>query len=239
MALMEWEFTEGPGNEGQFMATGKVIETLRRHLARNEVDEAVSLYETCVQQTVGQELWQEFTSASTPMRKAIANLFYRSRDYQRAGNACEQLGEWSAAAKAYAAAHHWTKAAECIHKTGDAVRAARMYQQGGEARRAAELYYEANRLPEAAEALEVSGDLVGAGQMFVRAKDKARAAHVLSRVGIQEPRFLQAVGLLTELAGGSEPTRYRGPSSVGGGISESSESATARTPRSRIASASC
>ena len=198
MALMEWEFTEGPDNEGQFMATGKVIETLRRHLGRNEIDEAVTLYETCVQETVGQAIWQEFESASTSMKKAIANLFYRSRDYQRAGEACEQLGEWSAAAKAFAAAHNWPKAAQCAGKTGDPMQAAKMYEKGGEARRAAELYYEANRLPEAAAALEIAQDLVGAGQLFLRAGDHRRAVHVLARVNMRDPRFLQAIGMLSE-----------------------------------------
>lgn len=199
MALMEWEFTEGPDNEGQFMATGKVIETLRRHLARKEIDEAVALYETCVQETVGQELWQEFESASTPTKKAIANLFFRSRDYARAGQACEQLGEWAAAGRAYGAAHNWTKAAECVQKTGERVRAAQMYLKGGVARKAAELFYESNRLPEAAEALEMSQDLVGSGQLFMRAGDPKRAADVLSRVTMQDPRFLQAVGMLSEV----------------------------------------
>ncbi len=199
MALMEWEFTEGPGNEGQFLATGKVIETLRRHLAKNEIDEAVTLYETCVQETVGEELWQEFVSASTPTRKAIANLFYRSRDYQRAGEACEQLGEWPAAARAYAAAYNWSKAAECLSKAGEPMRAAKMYEKGGEPRRAAELYFEAEQYPQAAEALELSGDLVGAGQLFVRAGEPARAAQALSRVSPQDARFMQALALLADV----------------------------------------
>ena len=181
------------------MATGKVIETLRRHLARNEIEEAVSLYETCVQQSVGQELWQEFTTASKPTKKAIANLFYRSRDYQRAGQACEQLGEWTAAAKAYGAAHEWAKAAACAQKTGDRLRAAEMYQKGGELRRAAELYYEAERFSEAAEALELAGDLVGAGQLFVRANQAQRAIQALGRVTAQDARFMPAVGLLADL----------------------------------------
>ncbi|MEL7371121.1 MAG: cyclic nucleotide-binding domain-containing protein, partial [Myxococcota bacterium] len=199
MALMEWEFTSGPDNEGQFMATGKVIETLRRHLARNEIDEAVTLYETCVQETVGQELWQEFISASTPMKKAIANLFYRSRDYRRSAVACEQLGEWGAAARAHAAAYDWGKAAECMKKGGDPVRAAEMLAKGGQPKRAAELYYEAKRLPEAAAALEMAQDFIGAGQLFVRAGNPQRAAQALSRVAMQDPRYMQSLALLSEV----------------------------------------
>ncbi|MEM7677594.1 MAG: cyclic nucleotide-binding domain-containing protein, partial [Myxococcota bacterium] len=202
MALMEWEFTSGPDNEGQFMATGKVIETLRRHLARGEIDEAVTLYETCVQETVGQELWQEFTSASTPLKKAIANLFYRARDYRRAAIACEQLGEWGAAARAHAAAYDWIKAAECMKKGGDPIRAAEMLTKGGQPRLAAQLYYEANRLPEAAAALEAAQDFAGAGQLFVRAKNLQRAAQALSRVGMQDPRYLTSLAQLSEVLAG-------------------------------------
>ena len=234
MALMEWEFSEGSGDEGQFMPTGKVIETLRRHLARNEVDEAVALYETCVQQTVGHELWQEFSTASTPMRKAIANLFYRARDYQRAGDACEQLQEWSAAARAYDADHDWIKAAECVQQTGDVARAARMYQQGGQAKKAAELYYKANLLPDAAEALEIAGELVGAGQLFLRAGDRQRAAHALARVTLQDPRFLKAVGMLAELL-----VQMKRPDlaiqRLSGVVFRTNPFKTGPTPRSRIA----
>lgn len=199
MALMEWEFTEGPDSDGQFIATGKVIEQLRRHLARNEVDAAVTLYESCLQETVGKELWQEFLSASSSTRKAIANLFYRARDYQRAALACEELGEWGAAAKAHAASYDYKAAGRCLTKKGDMYGAAQMLEKAGELRPAAELYYREKRIPEAAAALEKAGDPLGAGQLFAQAQEDARAAQVLAQIGPQHPRFVHAVGLLSEV----------------------------------------
>src|SRR5688572_9893522 len=175
MALMEWEFTEGDGNDGQFMPTGKVIEFVRGHLAKGEIDAAVELYESCVE-GIGEKLWAEFVNASTPTKKSIANLFYRARDYQRAAQACSDLGEWSAAARAHAAAYEFDKAAECYTRANDSLRAAGMFEKAGQVRKAAELYYAAGKLPEAAAALEKSGDMLGAGQLAIRLEDHARAA---------------------------------------------------------------
>jgi hypothetical protein len=197
MALMEWEFTEGEGNDGQFMPTGKVIEFVRSHLAKGEIDAAVELYESCVE-GIGEKLWAEFVNASTPTKKSIANLFYRARDYQRAAQACSDLGEWSAAARAHAAAYEFDKAAECYTKANDSLRAAGMYEKAGQVRKAAELYYAAGKLPEAAAALEKSGDMLGAGQLALRLEDHARAAHLLAQIHPNDPRFIQATGLLSE-----------------------------------------
>lgn len=198
MALMEWEFTEGDGDDGQFMPTGKVIEFLRTHLARGEIDAAVGLYESCVE-GVGDQLWAEFVSASTPTKKAIANLFFRARDYPRAAEACQNLGEWSAAGRSYAAAYAFDRAAECYLKAGEQARAAKMFEKAGHHRKAAELYYQSNQLEPATDALEKAGDALGAGQLAMRTGDLNRAAHLLAQVPQNDPRFIQATGLLSEV----------------------------------------
>ncbi len=199
MALMEWEFDETGSSGGQFMATGKVIEQLRRHLAKNEVDDAVKLYESCVQETVGKQLWEEFTAASVQMKKNIANLFYRSRDYERAAAACEDLEEWNAAARAYAASYKWDKAAACHLNAGDQKKAASMFAKLGDHRKAAEILFKAKDFTSAADQLAKSGDSVGAGQLFMRAGDDEGAARALSQVPSNHPQFVQAVGLLSEV----------------------------------------
>ncbi len=194
---MEWEFTEGDGNDGQFMPTGKVIEFLRQHLAKGEVDAAVELYESCVE-SVGDQLWGEFENASKPTKKSIANLFFRSRDYSRAARACEMLGEWGAAGRSFAANYDYQKAASCYIKAGDKPRAAKLLEKGGDYRKAAELFYEIKDLDAAAAALEAANDPMGAGQLFARVGDHRRAAHLLTRVPSNHPRYIHAVGLLSE-----------------------------------------
>lgn len=199
MAEMEWEFSEeGGAADGQFMATGKVINFLRTHLARGEIDQAVALYEGCVQ-NVGQQVWAEFDGASVPMKKAIANLFYRARDYPRSAAACEKLGEWIAAGKSYEAAYELPRAAACYLKGNDKSRAAAVFEKSGDYRKAAELYYEANDVDASAAALERGGDQIGAAQLFLKKKDQRKAAQLLAQVQPDEPRFMQAVAMLSDV----------------------------------------
>lgn len=199
MAEMEWEFSEdGGASDGQFMATGKVINFLRTHLARGEIDQAVALYEGCVQ-NVGQQVWAEFDGASVPMKKAIANLFYRARDYPRSAAACEKLGEWIAAGKSYEAAYELPRAAACYLKGNDKSRAAAVFEKSGDYRKAAELYYEANDVDASAAALERGGDQIGAAQLFLKKKDQRKAAQLLAQVQPDEPRFMQAVAMLSDV----------------------------------------
>jgi tetratricopeptide (TPR) repeat protein len=199
MAEMEWEFNESSDqNDGQFMATGKVINFLRGHLARGEVDQAVSLYESCAQ-NVGDSVWAEFEGASVQMKKAIANLFYRARDYKRSAAACERLGEWIAAGRSYEAAYDNARAAQCYLKGDDKERAAAVIEKSGDYRKAAEMYYASGDLLASAAALERGGDIIGAAQLAIRTNDMRRAAQLLATVQQNDPRFLQAVGLLSDV----------------------------------------
>jgi tetratricopeptide (TPR) repeat protein len=197
MAEMEWEFTDD-GESGQFMATGKVINILRGHLARGEVDAAVALYESCVQ-NVGDAIWNEFTGASVPMKKSIANLFFRARDYARSAAACENLGEWVAAGKSYEASYDYPRAAQCYLKANNKQKAAAVIEKAGDLRRAAELYYEDGDIDASAAALERAGDLLGAAQLMIGKKDLRKAAQILGQVPANDPRYLQAVHLLSEV----------------------------------------
>lgn len=199
MPEMEWEFSEGSETpDGHFMATGKVVSFLRAHLAKNEIEQAVALYESCAQ-SVGDQVWNEFEAASHQTKKSIANLFYRARDYKRSAAACERLGEWVAAGKSYEAAYELARAAHCYLKANDKKRAAAVLEKSGEHRRAAELYFENDDLEASAAALERSGDAIGASKIFIKKGDLRRAAQLLAQVHPNDPYFLHAVGLLSEV----------------------------------------
>lgn len=194
---MEYEFSDS-GEGGQFLATGKVVTFLRAHLAKGEIDLAVALYESCVE-NVGDALMLEFKIASKPVQKSMANMFYRARDYRRAAAACEVIGEWGAAAKAYEASMVWDRAAACYQKAGNKAKAAAMLQKAGDPRRAAELYFESNDAGAAAQALEAAGDHLGAAQLSIRSGDKKRAAQQLAQVPPNDPQYPRAVALLAEV----------------------------------------
>lgn len=194
---MEYEFSDS-GEGGQFQATGKVVTFLRQHLAKGEIDQAVALYESCVE-NVADSLMLEFKSASKVMQKAMANMFYRARDYRRAAVACETIGEWGAAAKAYEASLVWDKAAACFLKAGNKQKAAAMLQKAGDPRRAAELFFESNDPGAAAQALEAAGDKLGAAQLVLRSGDKKKAAQLLAQVLPGDPAYLQAAAVLADV----------------------------------------
>lgn len=195
---MEWEFSETADGGGAFLATGKVVGAIRTHLARGEIEPALALYESCVE-NVGDELMAEFRSASSKLQKAMANLFYRSRDYKRAASACMQLGEWPAAARSFEAAFDYNRAAECYLKGKDAPRAAAVYAKSGNHQKAAEVYHRVGDFAKAAGAMAQAGDNVQAAQLAVRAGDRENAARFLARVPPNDRHFQRAVLMLGDL----------------------------------------
>ncbi len=190
--------SEGPPTEAVFVATDEMVRRIRGFVEERNIDEAVALYESCVQ-NVGEHLFEWFQSSSVPTQKAIANVLFRARDYERAGRACEVLEEWPAAGRSYAASYDYARAADCYLRAEDKKSAAAMFEKAELPRRAAELYYEAGVLGASARALEKSGDPMGAGQIYLEMGDDKRAAELLAKVPSEDTRYLQSVGLLAEV----------------------------------------
>ena len=163
---MEWEFAEDAAGGGSFVATGKVVNFLRTHLARGEMDEALALYESCAQD-VGDQLTAEFVTSSTKLQKAMANLFFRARDYKRAATACEKLGEWAAAARSYEASFAYEQAASCYVRANQHDKAAAVFRKAGNCQEAARLYRNSGNLQGAAEATAKDGDPLGAARLLI------------------------------------------------------------------------
>jgi tetratricopeptide (TPR) repeat protein len=198
--MMEFEFSESGG--GQFVSTGKVVQFITGHLGRGEIDQAVQLYEGAAS-GVGDTLVAEARSASKQVQKNLANMFYRARDFKRAAELCERIGEWAPAAKAHEAALALDRAAECWLRAGQKDRAAPLLEKAGQPRRAAELLVELGDLAGASGALEAAGALLEASRLARRAGDAGRAAQQLARVTPQDPAFglaqLELAELLVEL----------------------------------------
>jgi tetratricopeptide (TPR) repeat protein len=170
-------------------------------LARGEMDEAVQLYESCME-NVGDLMMGELPAASSKLQRALANLFYRARDYKRAAAACEQLGELEAAARAYESAYAYDRAAACYARMNEPKKAAAVYVKAGNFMKAAELYTATKDYAEAAAAMESAGDNLGAAQLFLRLNDQRRAAQALAKVQPGEPKFVASLILLGEVLNG-------------------------------------
>jgi tetratricopeptide (TPR) repeat protein len=195
---VEWEFSDSGGASGQFHATSAVVTNLRSMLAKGEMDNAVELYESCVD-NVGDVLLADLPSSSSKLQRSLANLFYRARDYKRAAAACERLGEWEAAAKAYESAYAYDQAASCYLRMNDPRKAAAIYQKAGNHAKAAEIYNGVKDYASAAGALESSGDPLAAAQLFARLNDHRRAAQALAKIQANEPKYVPAMTLLAEV----------------------------------------
>ncbi|MBI2375086.1 MAG: cyclic nucleotide-binding domain-containing protein [Deltaproteobacteria bacterium] len=192
---IEWEMNDS----GQFQTTGKVLQLIRNHLAKNELQQAVELYESCAQ-SIGDDLMADFDTSSNNVQKALANLFFRARDYGRAAACCQKMGEWEAAARAYETANKLELAAECYARAGQRDKAATILQKAGSHQQAAAIYEETKDFIQAGRASEAAGDILGAARAYKEGKDLREAARVLARVAPQQREYRRAVVLLADVA---------------------------------------
>lgn len=159
---IEFEFRDEQGT-GEFIACGKVLSLLRKHLAQGETDQAAMLLASCAE-NVGDELLRDVLAGkpSRQMMAALTDMFVKARDFPRA--------------------------ALCAEHGGDVTMAARLLEENYELQRAAEFYVRANQLPKAASLLERVGDFSRAAELFSRLKNYLRAAENLERA----ERFFEA-----------------------------------------------
>ncbi len=124
---------------GEFFYTlDRVVQGLIQTLASGRVDEAAELYSR-VREDIAFQLIAK-TQGHPEVFQQVANLFYRSRDYQRAAYCCEQLDEQEKAAQLYEKANDPTAAAQCYATAGQRLKAAEMFEKGGNLVEAAGLY---------------------------------------------------------------------------------------------------
>jgi tetratricopeptide (TPR) repeat protein len=140
---------------------------LRALLARGDIDAAVQIYE----ETGGAArdgLLNEVESASFELKKAIAMMLKKARDF-------------GAAAHAWKAAHVDAEAAPCFEQAQDFESAARSWQRVGELLRAAAAFERAGQLDEAlalyekAGAKEAYADALARGRRYEDAAEAYRA----------------------------------------------------------------
>ena len=148
---LEFEFL-GDDNDGQFVPVGGPLAQLRNLLARQDVDGAVRLYEE-TGSSARHGLVQEAVAASFELKKSIALMFKRARDFAAAGEvfaACKLDAE---AAPCFEQANDFVRAADAWKRLGELVKAAAAYERGGRLDDAVALYGQAGSKEQMAEAL--------------------------------------------------------------------------------------
>ncbi|NOZ86359.1 MAG: hypothetical protein GXP49_08830, partial [Deltaproteobacteria bacterium] len=196
---MEFEFVETTQG-GEFLASGKVVHYLKTYLARGDFDLAASLLASCAE-GVGDELIAEIIEggASKGTMKALAELFFRARDFKRAAYCAERAGEDELAAKYFEASYELEKASELYLKAGNLAKAAELLERDLSFDRAANLYMKMKDFMRAAENFERAGMYVEAGQLYMRMSKFDKAVAVLQRVNQMEQAYTSAVKLLGQV----------------------------------------
>ncbi len=148
---LEFEFL-GDDASGQFVPVGGPLAQLRGLLARGDVDGAVRLFEeTGASARAG--LILEATTASFELKKAIALMFKRARDFAAAGEVYEGLRLDAEAAPCFEQANDFVRAADAWKRLGEIIKAAAAYERAGRLEDAVALYGQAGSKEQMAEAL--------------------------------------------------------------------------------------
>ena len=197
---MEFEFRDDEDGDGEFVACGKVIQFLKNHLAKGELDEAASLLASCAE-NVGDDLIREVTSggASKQIMGSLAEMFYKARDFERAARCAEQAGRPDIAAKFLEANYDLEQAAEHYLKANDLAKAAELFERNLSFDRAAELLLKMKDFPRAAENLERAGNYFYAGQLYLKMSRWDKAVEVLQRVDNMAQHFIPSTRLLGQV----------------------------------------
>lgn len=169
---MEFEFLDD-GGDGQLVPVGGSIGQLRTVLAKGDLDAAVKLYEE-TGGSVRRSLLDEVPTASFELKKNIAQVFRRARDFSAAGQiyeglkldaeaapCFEQAGELLKAAEAWKRCGEFTRAAFAFDRAGRTDDAIALYGQTGSREQLAECLVRAGRFEQAADVYRALGNLHG------------------------------------------------------------------------------
>ena len=132
-------------------------------------------------------------------RAEAAAHFVRGRDFLRAAELFESVGQLAEAASAFEAGESWAAAGAVYARAGLKDRAAAAYEKGGEYETAAKLYEESGHEVKAAELYGRAGQTFKSGEAAARAGERDKAIGLLQRVGPSDDHYRAATELLARL----------------------------------------
>lgn len=181
---------------GPFQATAQLREAVLRFLEKGALDQAASLIASSGAE-VGDALLDEDAPKLIPsQREALADAFFRARDFERAGRAAALLDDPERAAQFYEKSGQFVKAAALYERLHRNEKAAELHERGRNFERAGRLFEQAGRLDRAAQAFERGGGLYEAGRLWARQRKLDRALQALQQVDSAHPSFVPAMLLL-------------------------------------------
>ena len=205
---IEFEFHDNAEGGGEFVACGKVIQSLMMYLSHDQIDEAARLLAACTE-NVGDDLIDNFTQGGSSEKNmaALAKMFFKAKDFGRAATCAGRLGDHEKAAELLEANHELERAAESYLKAGNLNRAGALFERNLSFNKAAEIYLRTRDYARAAENLERGRQYLKAGQIYLKMSRWDRAMEALKKVERSDPHFADAavwLGHLLERSGNPE-----------------------------------
>ncbi|MEW5855119.1 MAG: cyclic nucleotide-binding domain-containing protein [Myxococcota bacterium] len=194
---LEFEF-QGDDEAGSFVATGKITQFLRNHLAKGEVQQAARLYESAGPDTAT-VLIDEAKSASSNTQKNLADMFVLARDFANAARVYEMAKRFADAAKYHEQGRNFDAAARCYEKEGDVAKAAAAYEKAGKIDQALALYQQAGALDAQAECLARAQRFYEAAAIYQKQNNVRSEVEMLRLVPVTDPSRIAAVKRLAEM----------------------------------------
>jgi tetratricopeptide (TPR) repeat protein len=186
---------EGEGNT--FLTTGQVIDGLMNLLGQGKTAEAADIYSRC-QEDVGFLLINKAQN-SGPVQKALANMLYRARDYDKAALSCENMGEFAKAAQLYELDDDYQSAAEMYAKVENFDKAAEMFERNQNFRQAADLYLKVKNYARAAANFEKAVNYFIAGKLYHELGKYRKSMELLQKVQSDHDDFKTATILIGDI----------------------------------------
>ena len=189
---LDWQ-----GEVSQYVRSDKILNELISLMLKTDFEAAARLYMRAGDAT-GDELVKRF-AADPDRSKRLANVLFRAKDFLRAAQVCENLGEVDKAAELYEKCNLPEKAAECFLKMGDSLQAADRFERAGNPKRAAALFLEQGNHLRAAINFEKDGNLFEAGRNYFLAEQDHIALETLQKVAVGDKHEIEAVQMICHL----------------------------------------
>lgn len=176
--------------EKAYVSTGEILKKIATFLSRNQVEDAATLYSRC-QEDIGYQLMSRLPS-DKKLRQNLAKMFFTAKDFQKAGNICEELGEYHKAGQLYEKCDDYLLAAEMYARVDNHQKAAEMFERYGDYNRAAEFYTQVKNFEKAAQCFEKAINNFLAGKYYYHLKKYQKSMELLQKVSEGEANYLEA-----------------------------------------------
>lgn len=192
---LELDSEAGPGGSEQGR---NVLRALQVALAKGDVELACRMYEESGQR-VAEQLLTSVRAFPPHVGEAAARMYALARDFGRAARLFESLKAWPDAASMYEVGRDFASAARCWKRSGNLPRAARNCDAAGKTDEALALYEQIGDREARADCLLRGNRPLEAAEVYFQLGNVRGEVDALRKVSAGDPRYVEAVRRLVSV----------------------------------------